>query len=93
MTKIKNTLITILIIFTISGTAYSEINQKGKVSSTQYMIEIKDKINTNQKKAFYVFCIEGYKFYSFSSWGHNSHSSSQFFINVDGRSVPAKCDK
>ena len=92
MTKIKNTLITILIIFIISGTAYSDIDQKGKVSSTQYMIEIKDKINTNRKVAFYVFCIEGYKFYSFSSWGHDSHSSSQFFVNQDGISVPAKCE-
>ena len=94
MTKIKNTLITILIIFIISGTAYSDIDQKGKVSSTQYMIEIKDKINTNQKKAFYVFCIEGYKFFSFISAGKQGvpRPASQFFINIDGKSVPAKCE-
>ena len=59
------------------------------------MIEIKDGLNIDVKRSFYIFCIEGYKFFSFSSAGKSGvpRYASQFFINVDGRSVPAKCDK
>ena len=81
-----------IIFFTISSTAYSDIVKKGEVSSKQYMIEVKDKLNTNRKYPFYVFCIEGYKFYSFTKWGSDSATASQFFVNLDGRSVPATCD-
>ncbi len=91
MNKIKCALITILFVLTISSTAYSGIDKKGKVSSKQYMVQVKDGLNVDRKLSFYTFCIEGYKFYSFSGWG-NPGPASQFFINIDGKSVPAKCD-